>query len=137
MERIGRLRQVDRLIRFAVQPVLAHVADDPHDGQPRAGFLLRTPPVFRVQPMDGYVAPGIYGVISCTVGLRTREMGIRMALGAERGAILRMVLKDVLRLLAWGTGCGSGGQRGCPVWLCDLSSRGNRSVRKLTDRQIP
>ena len=36
MERIGRLRQVDRLIRFAVQPVLAHVADDPHDGQPRA-----------------------------------------------------------------------------------------------------
>ena len=82
-------------------------------------------------------APGIYGVISCTVGLRTREMGIRMALGAERGAILRMVLKDVLRLLAWGTGCGSGGQRGCPVWLCDLSSCGNRSVRKLTDRHIP
>ena len=101
MERIGRLRLVDRLIRFAVQPVLAHVADDPHDGQPRAGFLLRTPPVFHVQPMDGYVAPGIYGVISCTVGLHTREMGIRMALGAERGAILRMVLKDVLRLLAW------------------------------------
>ena len=83
MERIGRLRQVDRLIRFAVQPVLAHVADDPHDGQPRAGFLLRTQPVFHVQPMDGYVAPGIYGVISCTVGLRTREMGNPNGVGSR------------------------------------------------------
>src|ERR1017187_3255054 len=32
--------------------------------------------------------------------------GIRMALGAERGAILRMVLEDILRLLAWGLAAG-------------------------------
>lgn len=88
-------------------------------------------PVFHVQPMDAYVASslsyrtftltliglfgtmalllaavGIYGVISYTVGLRTREMGIRMALGAGRFAILRMVLQDVLVLLVWGLAAG-------------------------------
>jgi putative ABC transport system permease protein len=51
-------------------------------------------------------AVGIYGVISYTVGLRTREVGIRIALGAERLGILKMILRDVLALLAWGLGGG-------------------------------
>jgi putative ABC transport system permease protein len=51
-------------------------------------------------------AVGIYGVISYTVGLRTREVGIRMALGAKRHTILRMILRDVLVLLAWGLAVG-------------------------------
>jgi putative ABC transport system permease protein len=88
-------------------------------------------PVFHVQPMEDYItssladrtftlalislfgtmalllaAVGIYGVISYMVGLRTREVGIRMALGAERRAILRIVLQDVLMLLAWGLAAG-------------------------------
>ena len=37
---------------------------------------------------------GLYGVISYTVVQRTREMGIRLALGADRGAILGMVVKN-------------------------------------------
>jgi putative ABC transport system permease protein len=49
---------------------------------------------------------GLYGVISYTVVQRTREMGIRLALGAERSAILGMILKNGLLLACVGIGIG-------------------------------
>ncbi|HZU25813.1 MAG TPA: ABC transporter permease [Bryobacteraceae bacterium] len=49
---------------------------------------------------------GIYGVMSYGVARRTNELGVRMALGAARGDVLWMVLREVLGLLGIGVAAG-------------------------------
>jgi putative ABC transport system permease protein len=52
---------------------------------------------------------GIYGVIACSMAQRTREIGIRGALGAQRSDILRLVLRQGLVLTLVGAAFGIGG----------------------------
>ena len=90
-------------------------------------------PMFRVQSMDEVAAAaiaqprlntillvafagsamllsaiGLYGVLSYAVGQRTREIGLRLALGANRGEVLRMVIGQASRLAIAGVVAGLG-----------------------------
>ena len=49
---------------------------------------------------------GLYGLMSYGVSRRTREIGIRMAMGADRGGVLRMILRQGMRPAVWGIALG-------------------------------
>jgi len=54
-------------------------------------------------------AVGVYGVLAHLVAQRSREIGVRMALGAQRSDILRLMLRQALPLIVWGLLCGGTG----------------------------
>jgi predicted permease len=52
-------------------------------------------------------ALGLYGLLSASVTQRKGEIGVRVALGASRGNVLGMILKEALVLLGWGMALGA------------------------------
>jgi predicted permease len=63
---------------------------------------------------------GIYGVISYSVSQRTREIGIRMALGAQEPELRRMFVRNGLVLAALGVVCGLAASIAFTQWMASL-----------------
>jgi macrolide transport system ATP-binding/permease protein len=63
---------------------------------------------------------GLYGVIAYSVSQRTREIGVRMALGAQRGSVYRLILQEAGRLIVLGVVLGMAGSMGAAMLMRKL-----------------
>lgn len=98
------IHQVDPNIATKGAATLTAVIDDSH-----SAYLHR----FSASLVGGFAAlalllavVGLYGVVAYSVSQRTREIGIRMALGAQRATVYRLILQEAGWLTAAGVGIG-------------------------------
>jgi predicted permease len=98
------VHQLNPNLAFAEQTTMQQVVDSSLGPQTLAARLLG---IFGVVALLIAVA-GIYGLLAYSVSQRTRELGVRLALGAQRENILWLVLRHALLLLATGMAVGLG-----------------------------
>ena len=86
--------------------------------QPRFNMMLLGS--FRRRSRSLLAAIGIYGVIAYSVAQRTREIGIRMALGAQRADVLKMILRQSMIIIGIGLAIGLFGAFALTRWMGSL-----------------
>jgi predicted permease len=97
----SRISRLDPSVPVDIAPLRLRVerfADRPRFESALLGFFASTGLLMAII--------GLYGVTAFMVAQRTQEVGVRMALGASRSSILRLILWDGVRLIALGTTIG-------------------------------
>jgi predicted permease len=103
-------RAIDALVRqrHPDQPVIGYITlDDQIDRLLQPERLVASLSLAFGLLATGLGALGLYGVMAFSVARRTREIGLRMALGADRAAILRIVLRGAAGMCGVGIGLGA------------------------------
>ena len=98
----GAVRSIDPQLALADVRPMADVVDTTL-ARPRTLSVLLTAFALMALMLAGV---GVYGVMSYSVSQRTREIGVRMALGATAESVFRMVLGHALRLVCLGVAIG-------------------------------
>ncbi|MEO8481123.1 MAG: ABC transporter permease [Acidobacteriota bacterium] len=98
----GVLARLDRGIAVSANTTMAAVVSDELWRERLTSELTG---VFAIIAL-GLAAIGVYAVVACAVTRRTREFGVRMALGATDVHVQRLALADALRPVAWGAAAG-------------------------------
>jgi predicted permease len=103
-------RAIEELVRrqYPELPVIGYVTiDEQIDRLLRPERLVASLSVWFGLLATGLGAIGLYGVMAFSVARRTREIGVRMALGADRADVLRMVLRGAAGMSGIGIGLGA------------------------------
>jgi predicted permease len=103
---VSSLRELVRQTDSTLDPLAIHTIPEQIDAK-----LVRDRLTARLSTFFGLLALvlaciGLYGVLSYTVSQRTSELGIRMALGAQRGTILWLILREALTVTLIGAAVG-------------------------------
>jgi putative ABC transport system permease protein len=128
----SEIRQLDANVPVANIRTMEDVVSASMATPRLTGFLLG---VFGAIAL-ALAAVGIYGVLSYLVSQRTHEIGIRVAVGADRGQVLGMILRQGLLLTIGGVAIGVGAAFALTRWMESLLYQ-VRSADPITFAVVP